>query len=34
VVDLGGTIAESVETNNGFTAAGQIVVTTAAALTH
>jgi subtilase family serine protease len=34
VVDLASTVAESVETNNGFTAAGQIVVTTASALTH
>jgi subtilase family serine protease len=36
VVDVGGTVAEGVESNNGFTAAGQIVVTAtaAAAATH
>jgi subtilase family serine protease len=34
VVDLAGTVAESVESNNGLTADGQIVVTTAAALTR
>ena len=36
VVDVGGAVAESVETNNGLTAAGQIVVSgaTAAAATH
>jgi hypothetical protein len=33
VVDVGGAVAESVETNNGFTAAGQIVVSGAAAAT-
>jgi hypothetical protein len=36
VVDVGGAVAESVETNNGLTAAGQIVVSgaAAAAATH